>query len=44
MHLLKVVFGIESACEIKYTPSSPVSVRKNIVNKKLTVCQMDKTV
>ena len=30
MHLLKVVFGVESACEIKYTPSSPVSVKKNI--------------
>ena len=47
MHLLKVVFGVESACEInKYTPSSPVSVKKNkhTVNKKLTICQMDKIV
>ena len=45
MHLLKVVFGVESACEIKYTPSSPVSVKnKHTVNKKLTICQMDKTV
>ena len=44
--LLKVVFGVESACEIMYTPSSPVSVTKNKhkVNKKLTICQMDKTV
>ena len=45
MHLLKVVFGVESACEIKYTPSSPVSVKnEHGVNKKLTICQMDKTV
>ena len=45
MHLLKVIFGVESACEIKYTPSSPVSVKKkHTVNKKLTICQMDKTV
>ena len=29
VHLLKVVFGVEGACEIMYTPSSPVSV-KNI--------------
>ena len=28
VHLLKVVFGVKSACEIKYTPSSPVSVKK----------------
>ena len=28
VHLLKVVFGVESACEIMYTPSSPVSVKK----------------
>ena len=28
VHLLKVAFGVESACEIKYTPSSPVSVKK----------------
>ena len=35
MHLLKVVFGVESACEIMYTPSSPVSVKnKHTVNKK----------
>ena len=39
MHLLKVVFGVESACEIKYTPSSPVSVKNKLtVNKKLTIC------
>ena len=45
VHLLKVVFGVESACEIKYNPSSPVSVKnKHTVNKKLTICQMDKTV
>ena len=44
MHLLKVVFGVESACEIMYAPSSPVSVKKHAVNKKLTICQMDKTV
>ena len=45
MHLLKVVFGVESACEINYTPSSSVSVKdKHTVNKKLTICQMDKTV
>ena len=45
VHLLKVIFGVESACEIKYTPSSPVSVKKkHTVNKKLTICQMDKTV
>ena len=45
MHLLKVVFGVESACEIKYTPSSIVSVKKkHTVNKKLTICLMDKTV
>ena len=45
MHLLKVVFGVESACKIKCTPLSPVSVKKkHTVNKKLTICQMDKTV
>ena len=47
VHLLKVVFGVESACEIKYTPSSPVSVKnknKHTVNKKLTICQMGKAV
>ena len=45
VHLLKLVFGVESACEINYTPSSPVSVKdKHTVNKKLTICQMDKTV
>ena len=44
VHLLKVVFGVKSACEIMYTPSSPVSVKKNTVNKKLTICLMDKTV
>ena len=30
VYLLKVVFGVESACEIMYTPSSPVSVKTNI--------------
>ena len=44
VHLLKVVFGVKSACEIMYTPSSPVSVKKHTVNKKLTICLMDKTV
>ena len=44
VHLLKVVFGVKSACEIMYTPSSPVSVKTHTVNKKLTICQMDKTV
>ena len=44
MHLLKVVFGVKSACEIMYTPSSPVTVKKHTVDKKLTICLMDKTV
>ena len=44
VHLLKVVFGVKSACELMYTPSSPVSVKKHTVNKKLTICLMDKTV
>ena len=44
VHLLKVVFGVKSACKIMYTPSSPVSVKKHTVNKKLTICLMDKTV
>ena len=47
MHLLKVVFGVESACEIyMYTPASAVPVTKSThtVNKKLNICQMDKTV
>ena len=47
MHLLKVVFGVESACEtFMYTPTSPVPITKSrhTVNKKLNICQMDKTV
>ena len=45
VHLLKVVFGVKSACEIMYTPSSPVSIKKKkTVNKKFTICLMDKTV
>ena len=28
VHLLKVVFGVKSACKIMYTPSSPVSIKK----------------
>ena len=45
MHLLKVVFGVKSACEIMYTPSNPVSIKKQkTVNKKFTICLMDKTV
>ena len=31
-------------CKVMYTPSSPVSVKKHTVNKKLTICLMDKTV
>ena len=45
VHLLKVVFGVKSACDITYTPSSPVSIKnKKTVNEKLTICLMDKTV
>ena len=48
VHLLKVVFGVESTCEIYlYTLASPVPVAKkskHTVNKKLNICQMDKTV
>ena len=48
MHLLKVVFGVESACEIYHVYSSKSSScnkkNKRTVNKKLNICQMDKTV
>ena len=32
MHLLKVVFDVKSACEIMYTPSSPVSAAMTLLN------------
>ena len=47
VHLLKVAFGVESACKIIYMcmlQQVPVTKSKHTVNKKLTICQVDKTV